>query len=482
MAQEITVSVDTDDAFAVPARYSIVMLALIAGYRVRFIRGAADLHYGPTPADDAAWLPASPDAHQRLLRRQPARPAVVEREAHGQRFLSLFPTAPATDCATDIVAAAFFFLSLHEQWTSAARDQFDRFPSSASLLGARGELQRPVLSEYAAVLRRLLEQRGLRADRASRFGGRNAAAVMTHDIDYLSKFTPGLLFRETVKNFLFNRRHVGLPERLQRLREYGAFAREEQDPYVQSIHRMLEVEQRHGIVATWLFKAGGRDKRDVSYSLEGSRATRLLAMLREAGHDIGLHPSFHAHADAAMLRRERQRLERATGEPLRSVRQHYLRFLYPQTWRQQCGEAFEVDTTLGFAEAEGFRNGTCHPFLPWDLEEGRLIPIWEAPLTVMDGTLAHYQGLDPAASAERIALLLSRVSDAGGMAVLLFHNTAYDRHDFPGWGEVFEDTCSRIADGRFATMSLPDTVQSWLRSAGYGGSEEVIQVINTEPA
>ncbi len=482
MAMEITVSCECSARFAVPARYALTMLGMICGFRPRFVREAAQLHYGPAPRENAAWLPSAPGAHERLHTQGPAQPAPVDRSAFDLPFLSLFPATGDSPIASDLVSAAFFFLSLHEQWSSSARDQFDRFPSSASLLGGRGELQRPVLAEYAAVLRALLETAGHRDFPSVRYGTHTAAAVMTHDIDYLSKFTPGLLFRELVKNFLFNRRGVTPAERMRRVKEYLRFAREEQDPYVQSIRRMLAVEQEHGIRGSWLFKAGGRDKRDVTYRPESARARRVLAQLQAAGHDIGLHPSFHAHTDAAMMRGERERLRSVAGQELRSVRQHYLRFVYPHTWRLQSAEGFFVDSTLGFAEEEGFRNGSCHPFLPWDLETHGVVPLWELPLTVMDGTLAHYRGLSPDDSLRHIDRMLDTVAGAGGAAVLLFHNTAYDAHDFPGWGDVFEHSAAAMADGRFFTGTLPETVEQWVKTAGYRGNEEVIKVINSEPA
>ncbi|MDT8322840.1 MAG: polysaccharide deacetylase family protein [Bacteroidota bacterium] len=480
--REITVSIETATTFARPARYALTMLGLIAGCRFRFVRADAVLHYGPTARQDAAWLPAATGVQQRLLEKGALPLSPVDQQAHGQSFLSLFPVTAAAPLSSDIIAAAFFFLSLHEQWSSAARDRFDRFPAAASLLGARGELARPVLAEYALQLRAVLRSAGHDLPDTGRYEGRRAAAVMTHDIDYLSKFTAGLLFRELVKNFLFNRRHVSGAERLQRLREYLGFMREENDPYVQSILRMLAVEEQRGIRGSWLFKAGGRDRRDVSYRLEGARARRIIALLREKGHDIGLHPSFHAHTDAAMLRREHQRLRSATDADLRSVRQHYLRFIYPKTWRQQAAENFFVDSTLGFAEEEGFRNGCCHPFLPWDLDRGEVLPIWELPLTVMDGTLAQYRGMTPGDARMRIDALLRTVTEAGGVAVLLFHNTAYDAHDFPGWGEVFAHAAESMERSAMYSDTLPGTVEAWLRSSAFRDTEEVMQVINSEPA
>ena len=451
---------------------------MIAGRRARFTSRDPELHYGPSPRDTALWLPSSA-AWPRLLSRTRLSPDAADVEHAGVRVLSLFPVEGASTPCTDIVAAAFFFLSLHEEWTAERHDQFGRALASEGLLGKRGETARPVVAEYARLLRVLL---GDAATPAPRYGGHPAAAVMTHDIDYLSKFTPGLLFREVVKNFAFNRRGVDFGSRMIRLREYLAFRRTERDPYVHSIRRMLEVERTHGITGSWLFKAGGSDRRDVTYGLGSSRAREILSLLQSAGADIGLHPSFHAHADAGMLAREAARLRAAAGGDLRSVRQHYLRFVYPQTWRQQAAEGFVVDSTLGFAEQEGFRNGVCHPFLPWDPETGAPLPLWELPLTVMDGTLAHYRGLDVAASRQRIAELLDITAAHGGTAVLLFHNTSYDRHDFPGWGEVFEDAAARMADGRFLTASMPDTVQAWIESAGYSSTAELLQVINSEPA
>lgn len=482
MAQEITVSMDADGPFARPARFALTMLGMIAGYRFRFVRDHADLHYGTTARAGSAWLPAAGDAQSLLTAKGALRLSPVDAAVHGQSFLSLFPVPDAAPLSADIVAAAFYFLSLHEQWSSEARDRFGRFPASASLLGARGELSRPVIAEYAAQLRAVLHSAGHETANTGRYDGRAAAAVMTHDIDYLSKFTPGLLFREVVKNFLFNRRRVRAAARLRRLREYLQFARADRDPYVFSMDRMRAIEEERGIRGSWLFKAGGRDRRDVSYRLEGARARRMIASLQAGGHDIGLHPSFHAHTDAAMLRREQQRLRSAAGTGLRSVRQHYLRFEYPRTWRQQADAGFFVDSTLGFAEEEGFRNGACHPFLPWDLERGEILPLWELPLTVMDGTLAQYRDLTPDEARQRIDTLLRTVAEAEGVAILLFHNTAFDAHDFPGWGAVFEHAADAMRDGGFFTGTMPETVEAWLRSSGYRDTEEVIKVINSEPA
>lgn len=483
MQRDLPVSISTDDAFSLPARYALVMLGLIAGVRVRFVREGGTVHYGPAPAGEALWLPSDPSAQRALLSRERLYPDMRDANAWDTRFLSMFPVnTEQSPLRSDIVAAVFFFLSRHEEWTAEEGDQFGRFRAVDSLLGMRGETDRPVTAEYGAVLAAGLRARGFELPREGRYEGHSAAVVMTHDIDYLSKFTPGLFFRETVRNFVFNRRHVPFSDRLRRLGEYLRFYRRERDPYVFSILRMLEIEREHGITASWLFKTGGKDRRDVSYRLGGARARMILDLLADHGHDIGLHPSFNAHDDQSMLRAETAKLHGALGYQPESVRQHYLRFRYPVTWRNQVLAGFTVDSTLGFAEREGFRGGAAHPFLPFDLEERCVLPLWEVPLTVMDGTLTHYRGFDPDESYERISEMLNIVANIGGVAVLLFHNTVFDRHDFPGWGAVFESACECMAGGRFFTGSLPDTARAWVDSAGYFSIAEVMEVINSEPA
>jgi len=115
---------------------------------------------------------------------------------------------------------------------------------------------------------------------------------------------------------------------------------------------------------------------------------------------VGLHPSFRTVDDESMFRREKSILEGGLGISAAAVRQHYLRFKYPGTWRMQSDAGCTVDSTLGFAAQEGFRNGACHPFLCYDTTQGPCCRCGN-PLLVMDGTLRDYRKLDPAQARSR---------------------------------------------------------------------------------
>jgi hypothetical protein len=493
---EIDVVVAGDPRFRTRARYTFAMLGLIANFRPRFVPDVdpdrPSITYAP-PGEGPrglVHLPSSLAAQGFLLARGSfARLGVAEVDVFGTSILSLFPVEerhlarPMSErgehLATDIVAAAFFFLSLHEEWSSIVRDRFGRFPYAESFLGSRGEFARPAVAEYAAALRELLHRSGTKLPAAeTRFSGRRAAACITHDIDYFSKATPGLVYRETWKYLVRGATGRPVAERTRRFREYAAMILSGSDPYPGSMRAFLDEEGRRGIRATWFLKAGGNDARDVSYRIRSTRFMKILRRIVDERHEIGLHPSYRTPEDAGKLSREKETLESVLRRPVHSVRQHYLRFSYPDTWNDHVRVGMDLDCTLGFAEHEGFRNGTCHPFLAFDAETDRVLPLWAFPLHAMDGTLAWYRGMAPDGAAHAISGLLDVIQRHAGVAGLLFHNVAYDPHDFPGWDAVFESTLdSTVRLGMYAGTTH-ECLASWLESSGFRDTREILDTIH----
>ena len=52
----------------------------------------------------------------------------------------------------DIIASSFFMVSRYEEVVINSRDQYDRFPASASLAYKEGFLNRPIVNEYIELL------------------------------------------------------------------------------------------------------------------------------------------------------------------------------------------------------------------------------------------------------------------------------------------------------------------------------------------
>ena len=329
-----------------------------------------------------------------------------------------------TTLSLDVFGEAFFALTRYEEVArqGVARDRNDRFPAAASLAYRAGFLERPVADEQAEVLRAALRRVWPRLP--ARPTAR-AKLWLTHDVDR-PLVARGKRLPEIARNAagdLVRRRSPALAAR--RLR---AFARKGADPG-NTFDYLMEVAERHGLRSTFTFLAGGTASEDGRYSLADPWIRGLLRRIAARGHELGFHGSYDAFDDPERVRTEFASLRDSAAElgieqPAWGGRQHFLRWRNPATWQVWSDAGLAFDSTVAFAEAPGFRSGSCRPHHVFNLVERNELAIVERPLTLMDTTAAQYLGLDEdetLACAQRLSQACGAV---GGTFVLLWHNDA----------------------------------------------------------
>lgn len=330
----------------------------------------------------------------------------------------------------DDLAEAFFHLARLEE-RGGARDRHGRFPAAATSL----DLLDPPLER----LRRSL------GVEPPRWGGARFAVCLTHDVDIPWRWTRAGIRAgaRRLKEAAFGLDGVrGLREArglaaipLHRLR--GT------DPNF-SFRRIVELERAHGASSTFFLLAAHRVVQDGTAREDFDRLRpRVVETLLELGAEIGLHPSYAAAHDPALIAEEKAELERL-GTTLRGARYHYLRVdphanLAPL---EQLG--FAYDTSLGYGGAPGFRAGIAHPFRPWDIANGRALDLVEIPLAAMDVTFAErrYLGLSVAEAERRLLALLDRAAEHGGGFSILWHTDRFDPPTAGGWDRLY----ARVVD------------------------------------
>jgi len=122
------------------------------------------------------------------------------------------------------------------------------------------------------------------------------------------------------------------------------------------------------------------------------------------------------------LLEEKNRIEAALEKPVLGFRNHFLRFTVPDTWKILSEAGFKYDSTLGFADMVGFRNGMCHPFNPVEYNLKTEFDILEIPLAVMDCTLFDYMRLDLNGAWEITKKLIDTTDKYSGVLTLNWHN------------------------------------------------------------
>ena len=184
--------------------------------------------------------------------------------------------------------------------------------------------------------------------------------------------------------------------------------------------------------------------REGDYDLDAHDVRALIGELRELGAEFGIHPGYATLGDPARLAAEKARLDAALGTGRYGGRQHWLRFRAPDTWRHWAAAGLTYDSTMGFADREGFRCGTSHPFRPFDVEQDREIDVLEVPLIAMDATLRHYRKLTPEATRARLLELAGACRRVGGTFTLLWHNSSLEGAWKP-WGDVYRCLVPELA-------------------------------------
>lgn len=101
------------------------------------------------------------------------------------------------------------------------------------------------------------------------------------------------------------------------------------------------------------------------------------------------------------------------------------------------------DTTLGYADHEGFRAGVCHPFKPFNMLHNKIIVIWEIPLVIMDVTLANYRRMSYKFGYEIIKSYIKIIEKYKGTLVFLYHNFFID--EAPGWENIYDSVLDMTA-------------------------------------
>lgn len=320
-----------------------------------------------------------------------------------------------------------------EEYETPFRDGYDRYPHYLS--GNRHTFE-PRASQY-------LFEHGYRPEYPD---GQPFAVCLTHDIDIVYK-SYGAKSVDLL-SALVHRDHEGLK------RIAGEMRRGKKYPHC-NFDDILSLEEKYGATSTFFFLALQDGDQDYSYEVED--LTTEIGTITDRGWEVGLHGGHQAYGDVQKLKEEKNRLEKVVNRPVTGYRNHFLRFRVPETWEYLSEAGFTYDTTLGYADCAGFRNGMCYPFRPYHCEKKQETDIVEIPLTIMDCTLDSYMRLGSRESWDLVRHLVDNVERCHGVVTLLWHNNC-----LTGEGMKFYEKMLRYCREKGAWMTSGEDIQASL--------------------
>jgi hypothetical protein len=480
---ETHVFVGAPEAFAPRAAWVLETLLAPLGRRAVVTcdpaqaTGAA-LAYAPEPVAGVPTIPCDAAAMDLIAGGRPLPAGAFSAIGGGDgASVAAWHTDPGAGFAVpfDLIASAFVLLACWDERTSSERDKYGRLPYSASVFAANHELhiEDPAVDRYAELLRGALAPRlaelGLEPLPAagSVWGARGRFAIaLTHDLDNLWRWTRRGFAAAGYRTARATRHLQGRAV----LRELGDGADwlvrhlpRRTDPFW-TFPQILSGEDVRGVSSTFYVIARHTHKQDGNQpATYARRIPEAIKLVVDAGREVGLHGNDADRLALADLEEDRHGLSGRAGRAVTGIRYHYLRALYHETLPMLEQAGFTYDTTLAFAEHEGFRCGCSFPFSPYSLDEERPLDLVELPLAVMDGTLqeAHYRGLAAADAEYAAASVLGRALRSGGAVSLLWHNNRFDKRVSRGYDKVYWRLVDQaLAHGAWCA-SADEIVRRW---------------------
>ena len=332
----------------------------------------------------------------------------------------------------------------------------------------------PTLDLHVVMLRNLILAEGISFLEIPPIpAGHGFTVCLTHDIDFVGirrhKFDHsmwGFVYRSTVgavRNLLRGRLSLG--------RLFETWSAVAKLPFVflgwakdfwEPFEWFLEVE--NGLPATYfLIPFKGRQGDKVAGKHASRRASPYAACdisnwvktLQHEGCEVGVH-GIDAWHSVEKGREELSALRQVTNKPVSGIRMHWL--LQDGTTSRVLERAgYGYDSTSGYNETIGYRNGTTQVFRPLDVDA-----LFELPMHIQDGALFFHNRLDlsEAEAERRCKDLIEKSGELGGVLTVLWHDRSHGPERF--WGDFYLSLVQvlRSSDAWFARG---DQAVQWFR-------------------
>jgi len=285
-----------------------------------------------------------------------------------------------------------------EEYFPSSLDEHERFNYS---LTKYKDIQQPIVSEF-------LIKNGLKIDFPDQ---KKFAVCLTHDIDNVS--------------IHWKRKYIDSFKKISEGKIKSAYDRSFKKDLFLNFNSIMNLEEKYNAKSSFFILTA---EKDVSTNglYDAEKFKNHLLNVIERGWEIGLHGGYYSFNKIQNLKFEKEKLEKIIGKKVIGYRSHYLRFKVPDSWIILNQAGFKYDTTFGFPDMIGFRNGMCHPFNPYNLNTNTEIDILEVPLNIMDKTLFDYMNLNIKDSWELIKNLIDTVEKNNGVITILWHNTSME--------------------------------------------------------
>ena len=341
----------------------------------------------------------------------------------------------------DYLSTCFYLLSYLQEYTDYHPDQYGRFPFSNSIQHHFDCIDKNLVAQYFTLLYEQtpkLKQLVSKKEHAS-------VVFLSHDIDSaygaLAENGKWLLKHGKVgalMQLIFNH-YVRTPDHL-------------------LLDKIMQIEDAYDVksVFFWLARSGRGTRliNNADYNLSDNKVRSIQQHISEKGWVNGLHKSAGKSTMTADYHSVRE-----FAEPVN--RNHYLLTELPGTFNEIEAAGIQMDCTMGFAEAPGFRNSYGLPVRPYHFKEKREYNFIEVPLHIMDTTYRYYRK-ESGKEAERLIIDFLENNPQDAVISILWHNNYFfDRTD-TSWLDAYKAVLQYMREKQIRSVLPKELLEEYL--------------------
>lgn len=282
----------------------------------------------------------------------------------------------------DVFASAFFMLTRWEE-SVLGREESGDCNESLLLCVKQGVHNRPIVNEYADLLRKLLP--GCLPVSPFRY-----SVVLSHDVDGFLPPTWSKIVKDFVKQTLRGapkNKVLNLP-----WQDEVKYKRSFPTPFSQ-FELYTALTEKYKIPEWFYFKVCGKGEVEATYMYDDKQTADVVKRLKrkkEPRFVLGFHPSQNTYGKKDQWNKEVARItDLLQGKP--SIgRNHHLLFNYAtlRMWESIADQPLHISNCV-FHYRQGFRSGVCIPYPLFDIFQRRVMSLIEHPCQIMDTVIRY---------------------------------------------------------------------------------------------
>lgn len=343
-----------------------------------------------------------------------------------------------SDESPDYMATAFYFLTCCQELDFKKMDHYSRFPFKESIQNKKSISHKNIVQECFDKL--IISNIKFSHLTTQHF---KSKIFVSHDIDSingaiyqdgffaLKKFNLSDLFSIVINNVFIH-------------------------PQWFNMDLIMKIESEYDFKSTfyWLVNKGvSKDGiKNADYNIMSKKVSNMVQKIEKSGWENGIHKS----ASETNFNEEMQKM------PVKPIgnRFHFLKFHPHIDFHQIENAGLLFDSSLGYAEELGFRNGYGQPYQPYDFKNRRAFNFIECPLHMMDTTLHGYQKISSKEAFDKLIFFVEQ-NQYNCVLSLLWHNNYFTNYKYGDYFKLFKNMLIYFYENKFECITQSEIISKY---------------------